>query len=184
MVVQCIWFKRDLRIHDHAALQAAAKKGPVIAVYVLEPAILQAPDFDALHWNFIADSLRDLQHNLSHMGLELIIRFGDALSILQALHTQYAFKAIWAHQETGNAISYRRDLAVHQWARDRGIAFYEPAQNGVVRRLAHRGRWSRQWEAFMSAPISRLGQRACGVFSDPNCERIRYPLVERAASCA
>lgn len=159
MAVQCIWFKRDLRIHDHAALQAAAKKGPVIAVYVLEPAILQAPDFDALHWNFIADCLRDLQQNLSHMGLELIIRSGDVLSVLQALHTRYAFEAIWAHQETGNAISYRRDLAVHKWARDRGIAFYEPAQNGVVRRLAQRDRWSRQWEAFMSAPISRLPQK-------------------------
>tara|TARA_B110000008_G_C16975808_1_gene565825 strand:- start:1757 stop:3301 length:1545 start_codon:yes stop_codon:yes gene_type:complete len=159
MAVQCIWFKRDLRIHDHAALQAAAKQGPVIAVYVLEPAILQAPDFDALHWNFIADCLRDLQKNLSHMGLELIIRSGDALSVLQALHTRYAFEAIWAHQETGNAISYRRDLAVHKWARDRGIAFYEPAQNGVVRRLAQRDRWSRQWEAFMSAPISRLPQK-------------------------
>lgn len=158
MGVQCLWFKRDLRVHDNAALQAAVKKGPVIAVYMLEPDILRAPDFDAIHWGFITDSLRDLQQNLNQLGLKLHIHFGDALSVLDALHSQYAFEAIWAHQETGNAISYRRDMAVHQWARDRRVAFYEPVQNGVVRRLAHRDHWSRQWEAFMSASVSRLPQ--------------------------
>ena len=121
--VQCLWFKRDLRVHDNEALQAAVEKGPVIAVYMLEPALLRAPDFDAIHWGFIADSLRDLQQNLNQLGLKLHIHFGDALSVLDALHSQYAFKAIWAHQETGNAISYRRDMAVHQWARDRRVAF-------------------------------------------------------------
>ena len=152
MVVQCIWFKRDLRVHDHTALKMAVDRGPVIAVYMLEPAVLQAPDFDALHWNFIADCLRDLQHNLSLLGLKLLIRFGDAVSTMQSLHSQYAFEAIWAHQETGNAISYRRDLAVHQWAREKGVAFYEPVHNGVVRRLANRGGWARHWEAYMAAP--------------------------------
>ena len=82
--------------------------------------------------------MRDLQQNLNQLGLKLHIHFGDALSVLDALHSQYAFEAIWAHQETGNAISYRRDMAVHQWARDRRVAFHEPVQNGVVRRLAHR----------------------------------------------
>ena len=46
--VQCVWFKRDLRIGDHAALAEAAKRGPVLPVYVIEPSIIHAADFDAL----------------------------------------------------------------------------------------------------------------------------------------
>ena len=158
MAVHCIWFKRDLRVHDHAALFAAANEGSLIAVYILEPALLQAPDFDALHWNF-TDCLRDLQNNLKDLGLHLIIKRGDAVSVLQALHRQHAFESIWAHQETGNAISYRRDLAVHQWAREKRISFHEPVQNGVVRCLQSRDQWSRHWEAHMSAPVWQVPQK-------------------------
>ena len=32
-----VWFKRDLRVHDHAALAQAAAHGPVLCLYVLEP---------------------------------------------------------------------------------------------------------------------------------------------------
>lgn len=32
--MQVVWFKRDLRITDHAPLRAAALAGPVLALYV------------------------------------------------------------------------------------------------------------------------------------------------------
>ena len=30
-----VWFKRDLRVHDHAPLQHAAAQGPVLCLYCL-----------------------------------------------------------------------------------------------------------------------------------------------------
>jgi hypothetical protein len=47
--VQCVWFKRDLRVRDHEPLLRAAEHGPVAAIYLIEPAVVDAPDFDALH---------------------------------------------------------------------------------------------------------------------------------------
>ncbi|WP_372613212.1 deoxyribodipyrimidine photo-lyase, partial [Aquicoccus sp.] len=32
------WFKRDLRIEDHPALARAVALGPVIPLYIIEPA--------------------------------------------------------------------------------------------------------------------------------------------------
>jgi deoxyribodipyrimidine photo-lyase len=32
-----IWFKRDLRIHDHAALVAAQSHADALALFVIEP---------------------------------------------------------------------------------------------------------------------------------------------------
>ena len=36
--INLVWFKRDLRIHDHAPLvAAAAAAGPVLPLYIIEP---------------------------------------------------------------------------------------------------------------------------------------------------
>ncbi|MFZ9965204.1 MAG: deoxyribodipyrimidine photo-lyase, partial [Terrimicrobiaceae bacterium] len=34
---QLVWFKRDLRVEDHRPLAEAAKRGPVVCLYVYEP---------------------------------------------------------------------------------------------------------------------------------------------------
>ena len=44
-VAQCVWFKRDLRVIDHRPLNEAA--GAVLAIYIIEPAVIYAHDFDA-----------------------------------------------------------------------------------------------------------------------------------------
>ena len=35
--VHIVWFKRDLRVHDHRPLEAAALRGPVLPLYIVEP---------------------------------------------------------------------------------------------------------------------------------------------------
>ena len=35
--LQIVWFKRDLRIVDHRPLAAAAERGLVLPLYVVEP---------------------------------------------------------------------------------------------------------------------------------------------------
>ena len=37
MAYTVVWFKRDLRVDDHAPLAHAAAHGPVLCLYVLEP---------------------------------------------------------------------------------------------------------------------------------------------------
>lgn len=154
--VQCVWFKRDLRIGDHAALAEAAKRGPVLPVYVIEPSIIHAADFDALHWQFIYESLLELRQNLESIGLSLVVRQGEVCQVFETLLQEYEFSQLWSHEETGNALSYARDSAMAEWAKEHSIPWSEMAQNGVVRGLADRDGWSRFWEAHMQAPQENL----------------------------
>jgi deoxyribodipyrimidine photo-lyase len=49
-----VWFKRDLRITDHRPLAEAAKLGPVLPLYIVEPDLWAQPDSSARQWAFAA----------------------------------------------------------------------------------------------------------------------------------
>ena len=107
-----VWFKRDLRLHDHAALTAASLAGPVLCLYIIEPALWQQPDASSQHYHFALECVQDLAASLSARGLPLLIQVGEAVDVLARLHAAMPFAALYAHEKTGNGFSYQRDLAV------------------------------------------------------------------------
>ena len=153
-ILTLVWFKRDLRVLDHAPLTKATEIGRVLPVYVIEPEVIEAADFDALHWDFIRESLIDLNTSLVKGGIRLFVERGDVCDVFQRLHQRFGFSQIFAHEETGNALTYRRDRRLSNWAQTAGVTFKETPQNGVVRRLEDRDGWSKVWESRMSQPIT------------------------------
>ncbi len=151
-MLQIVWFKRDLRVHDHEALFRAAEKGPVLPLYIVEPDLWRQADMSGRHWAFIRECLCSLREELARLGQPLLVRRGDAVEVLKAICGQNTVAAVWSHQETGNAWTYARDRAVGEWLRLNGIAWQQPRQHGVVRGPVDRDGWSRQWETLMSAP--------------------------------
>jgi deoxyribodipyrimidine photo-lyase len=151
--VQLVWFKRDLRVFDHAPLAQAARRGPVLPLYIAEPGLWAQPDAAGRHWAFVAESLAELHADLSALGQPLVVRFGEAASVLQDLLDRLPIAALWSHEETGNGWTYARDRAVADLLRARGLPWHELPQNGVVRRLPSRDRWSRTWERRMGATL-------------------------------
>jgi deoxyribodipyrimidine photo-lyase len=54
--VQVVWFKRDLRVSDHASLTAAVDTGtPVLPLYVLEPSLIAHPHTSSRHIELVLD---------------------------------------------------------------------------------------------------------------------------------
>ena len=149
MALQLVWFKRDLRVRDHVPLTRAAAAGPCLCLYIYEPELLQAEDFDAAHLAFINQSLDELRRALRERGGELTLRTGEAVEVFRELHTQLPFEKVWSHEETFNGLSFRRDTRVRRWAAEAGIEWEELPQFGVVRRLKDRDGWSGQWQARM-----------------------------------
>ncbi len=69
-----IWFKRDLRTHDHAPLAAAhamAPGTPLRAIYIIEPEFWAQEDAAAQHWAFIRECLTDLHAAMRAIGGQL-----------------------------------------------------------------------------------------------------------------
>jgi deoxyribodipyrimidine photo-lyase len=148
-----LWFKRDLRLHDHPALTRAAALGAVLPVYVIEPELWRRDDASARQWDHLAEALADLRAALAARGATLAVRMGDAVEVLADLCRAHRIDRILSHEETGNLWTYARDRAVAAWARDAGIVWEELPQSGVVRRLQGRDGWAARRDAFMAAPV-------------------------------
>ena len=83
--------------------------------------------------NYNPTSVHNLLRNkLKELGSDLIIRRGECVEVLRKLHNEHPFETIWAHQETGNWISYHRDLKVLSWAKETGIKYNEFYHNGCL----------------------------------------------------
>ncbi len=150
--VTLVWFKRDLRIEDHAPLCAAAERGRVAPVYVAEPGLWAQPTMSGRQWAFIADSLGALRDDLARLGAALVLRVGDAAEELARLAAETGADALYAHQETGDGWTYARDRRVAAWARRAGLEFREWQAGGVVRRLRSRDGWAKAWDRTMARP--------------------------------
>ena len=151
--VQVVWFKRDLRVRDHAPLYRAAQRGPVVCLYVYEPSLMGAA-FSAAHLAFINASLAALERELRGLGGALTLRRGELPEVLEALFAQQPFAHLWAHEETGTYSSYQRDRRVRAWAKARGLPFSELPGSGVVRRSPGRDGWTRRWQTRMQQPLT------------------------------
>ncbi|MEW6559651.1 MAG: FAD-binding domain-containing protein [Pseudomonadota bacterium] len=148
-----VWFKRDLRVHDHAALDAAARCDAAMALYVVEPEWLRSTECDPQHVQFAADAVAALRQDLAALGLTLLVRVGDMPQVLAEIHRAAPFTHLFSHEETGPGWSYARDKRVAAWCRASGVSWQEWPQNGVVRRLRRREGWAAAWQARMDAPV-------------------------------
>jgi deoxyribodipyrimidine photo-lyase len=155
-----VWFKKDLRLSDHAPLvwsvqQARQTGGSVIALWVDEPAMWQQADQSARHWYFANECLHELAAQIAQSGGQLLRLRGEMLQVLNALREKLGIFTLASHEETGNGWSYARDLAVADWCRAQGVLWREFENNAVVRRLLSHGggrnRWSAHWQARMEA---------------------------------
>ena len=81
-----VWFRRDLRTDDTAALSAAAESGqPVIALYIREPEATGTGPLGAAQAWWLHHSLIALGKSLEALGTPLLLRSGVAHTVLDDL---------------------------------------------------------------------------------------------------
>jgi deoxyribodipyrimidine photo-lyase len=140
---QIVWFKRDLRITDHAPLLAASQANAgVLPLYIVEPDYWQQPFASKRHWHFIHDCLTDLNLALTSLGQPLVIKIGEACEVLKTLHLEHGISTVHTFEETGNRWTYDRDIAVRAMCSENRLMLHEYPSNGVVRKLGSRDNWS------------------------------------------
>ena len=71
---QLIWFRQDLRIHDHAALWHATQAGPCIAIVILSPKQWELHDDAPIKIDFYLRQIQKLQQELATLNIPLIIQ--------------------------------------------------------------------------------------------------------------
>ncbi len=92
------WIRRDVRLEDNQALQAALITGlPVIPLFILDPHLLQDPP--SRRQIFLFNALGDLDQVVNAMGNRLIVRQGNPLQVLQSLSQEVDIEAIFAEED-------------------------------------------------------------------------------------
>ncbi len=106
------WIRRDLRLHDNQALQAAlVSANSVIPTFVIDPNLIQSPNVGPKRLDFLWQGLRVLDEDLRSRGSRLILRFGDPLTELTRLRQESSANAIFAEEDM-TPYARRRDRAV------------------------------------------------------------------------
>lgn len=119
-----MWFRRDLRSDDNAALHAALKDGRrVFCVFVYDTEILDAlPTRTDRRVEFICQSVAELGRALDAAGGQLITLHGPARAEIPRLAAALGVQAVYAnHDYEPQAVA--RDAAVAQALRAAGIEF-------------------------------------------------------------
>jgi deoxyribodipyrimidine photo-lyase len=100
-----LWYRNDLRIHDHEALwKASEKTSEVIPVYIFDPRLftehhLGFPKTGQIRHQFLIESVKNLQENLQKIGLNLIIKTGFPEDILPQLAKEIQADEIYTSEE-------------------------------------------------------------------------------------
>lgn len=115
-----LWFRRDLRLSDQAALIAAAGEGPVVPVYILDD---ETPKHRAMggasRW-WLHHSLASLDAALREKGSRLILKRGKSDAVLAALaedvgtqrvHCIRHYEPWWRNAE--RAVAKQLELVCH-----------------------------------------------------------------------
>lgn len=172
--INVMWFKRDLRIRDNAALESAIRKTEstdgkrLLLIYVFEPSLIADQHYDIRHWRFVLESLTFLNKQLqllnpsfesagnlsdnicNHWCVHIFQR--EVLEVFEALGQLYHIDQVFSHQETGLRITYDRDLNFAGYCLRSNIRWHEFSNNGIIRKLKNKKERFSQWTAKMNSP--------------------------------
>jgi deoxyribodipyrimidine photo-lyase len=116
-----LWFRQDLRLEDHPALQAAMSKGgAIIPVYIWSPEEEGEWSLGGASKWWLHGSLLSLQNELKAAGLSLIIRRGSSQEVLNSLAEEVSADAVfWSRRYEPYAI--KRDAAIKAALKKKGL---------------------------------------------------------------
>lgn len=111
-----VWFRgKDLRLSDHAPLDAALGAGEVVPVFVLDPFFFE-PDAAARmphRMQFLLDSLRELSTAIERKGSRLLLARGRSVDVIAQLARRFKVDRVVA-ERWSEPVGRARDAKVQR----------------------------------------------------------------------
>ena len=129
-------FRKDLRLHDNPTLCSCLEgTGEFYPVYVLDTTAARYSKISANRWNFLLESLRDLDSQLARLGSRLFVVRGREVEVLPKLFTEWGVSRL-SFETDSEPFGAQRDAVVRHLAEEAGVevvskmshTLYEPGQ--------------------------------------------------------
>ncbi len=151
--INIVWFKRDLRLQDNEAIyNAVGRDNPVLFLYVFENSLLEDVHYSERHWNFIKQSIQDLDKQLTTHNTKVLAVRSEVVQTFRTLQQFWKIDTVFSHQETGIKKTYERDKAFKTFCKNNLIDWQENGNNGIIRGLRNRSNWREECESYMIQP--------------------------------
>lgn len=125
------WFRRDLRLHDNAALfHALNDSEAVLPIFIFDTTILEQLDKDDARVTFINDQLKNIQKKLSDIGKSLAIFHGKPIEIFKKLIHENRIEKVYTNHDY-EPYARKRDKAIFQLLKENNIIF-KTAKDQVI----------------------------------------------------
>lgn len=105
MTTALVWFRNDLRLHDHEALaKAISSHDLVIPFYCFDENQFKKDQYgfyktDAIRAQFLVESVQNLKESLQKLGSNLVVRFGNPATELQQVIKSANVSEVFAYKE-------------------------------------------------------------------------------------
>ncbi|MCU0403090.1 MAG: deoxyribodipyrimidine photo-lyase, partial [Chitinophagaceae bacterium] len=119
-----MWFRRDLRLTDNAALYHALRSGyPVVPVFIFDRNILdKLSETTDRRVEFIYGALQSMQKDLSEYGSTLDVRYGFPEQVWKNLLQDYAVVSVFTNHDY-EPYAQERDHSIGEMLQSVGISF-------------------------------------------------------------
>ena len=153
------WFRRDLRLDDHAALYHALERSRrVHCIFLFDSEILDPLDRGDRRVAFLWQCVRELSEKLQELGSTLQVLHGRATVEVPKIAQKIGAQAVFCNRDYDPA-AIERDAAVALELKEKGIAFHDFKDQVIFERnevLAKTGRPYTVFTAYKNAWLAKL----------------------------
>lgn len=126
-----IWYRNDLRLHDHEALHEALRaQAEVVPLYCFDPRQFGQTSFGfaktgPFRAQFLLESVADLRQSLQHRGSDLVVRQGEPEQVIPTLVQELKIDRVYWHEEvTAEEVAVETALAAQLGALGVGVDLF------------------------------------------------------------
>ena len=116
-------FRRDLRLADNTALNEAFRRGkPVLAVFTVDPSLMERWDHSKRRLAFLYQSLQQLRAAVRQGGGTLVVAMGKAEKVLPPLINRFEIDRVFVNRGY-TPYGRSQDRRLEQLSREMNIGF-------------------------------------------------------------
>ncbi len=169
--ISVVWFKRDLRLSDHAALERAISIGnPILLLYIHEPSVFQSAHYSQRHERFVWESIVDLKEAAAKRNWKFFAVEEEVEATFEFIYSVFGDIRVISYEEVGLEITFARDRKMKDWFLERSIIWEEIPYSGIRRKLKNRTDFNAYWYGFMNQPL-------CASQLEFRSEKVESPSV-------